>query len=197
MENTPELPSEEAVAISPRTLIAGFATVAVCALVALFWPRSDGERINLEAFRRPAQGQAAPPGMLVDSGGRPAPLASRSAPVTLVHFWSTWCPPCIQEIPSILRLADSHANNHNFALLMIAVQDDVEKASTFLGSRVSEALFDHDWKVSHGFGTKKLPETHLVVKGQMVESFIGATNWDNPDIRQIIEEALASLDDSA
>ncbi len=167
--------------------------VAILTLVALFWPRSDDARINFQASFRKSRGGQAPPGMLVDSGGRPTPLASRTAPVTLVHFWSTWCPPCITEIPSILRMADSYSQDHNFSLVMIAVQDDVEKAQTFLGNRVGEALFDHDWKVSHSFGTEKLPETHLVVQGKMVESFIGATNWDDPEVRRIIEDALVSI----
>lgn len=171
------------------------ALVAIVTLVALFWPRSD-ERINFQASFRKSRGGQAPPGMLVDSGGRPTTLASQTAPVTLVHFWSTWCPPCITEIPSILRMADAYSQNHNFSLVMIAVQDDVEKAKTFLGKRVTEALFDHDWKVSHSFGTEKLPETHLVVQGKMVESFIGATNWDDPENRRIIEEAIASVEDS-
>lgn len=194
MKDVPEDHTEAQPTPLARHSKLGFVVVVVCALAALLWPRSDDARINLEAFRRPAQGQAAPPGMLVDSGGRPTPLASRSAPVTLVHFWSTWCPPCIQEIPSILRLADDYASDHNFALIMIAVQDDVDKASTFLGSRLGEALFDHDWKVSHSFGTKKLPETHLVVNGSMVESFIGATNWDAPATRRVIDDALASIE---
>ena len=36
------------------------------------------------------------------------------------------------------------------------------------------------------------PETHLVVQGKIVESFIGATNWDQPEIRQRITDALAA-----
>ena len=170
--------------------------VAVFTLVALFWPRSD-ERINFQASFRKSRGGQAPPGMLVDSGGRPITLASKTAPVTLVHFWSTWCPPCITEIPSILRMADDYSQDHNFALVMIAVQDDVEKAQTFLGNRVREALFDNDWKVSHSFGTEKLPETHLVVQGEMVESYIGATDWDDPEVRGVIEKALASVEEGA
>lgn len=174
----------------------GFAVVAAVALAALFWPRGEDERLNLQTFRKARKGQAAPAGMLIDSGGRPIPLATRMAPVTLVHFWSTWCPPCIDEIPSILRLADSYAGNHDFALVMIAVQDEFEKVQTFLGERVSESLFDHDWKVSHSYGTAKLPETHLVVGGKIIESFIGTTNWDARDNRQVIEEALAGTRES-
>ncbi len=173
----------------------GFPIVAVIALVALFWPRSEDDRINFQAFRREMRGEAAPAGMLIDSGGRPIPLAKRMAPVTLVHFWATWCPPCIAEVPSILRLADDYTD-HNFSLVMIAVQDDIEKVSTFLGDRTSEALFDHDWKLTHSYGTEKVPETHLVVRGQIVESFIGATNWDDAENRKRVDEALAQLQDN-
>lgn len=170
----------------------GFAVVVLVALVALFWPKSE-ERINFQAFRRAAKGQAAPVGMLIDSSGRPTPLGTQMAPVTLVHFWATWCPPCITEIPSILRLADDYSADHNFSLVMIAVADDIEKAGTFLGNRLDEALFDHDWKLTHSYGTEKVPETHLVVGGKIVESFIGATDWDQPDVRRRLDEALAEV----
>ncbi len=200
MNDEPTLPSPSEAASgarpagAPPALRWGFAAVAVIALAALFWPRSEDDRVNFQAVRRQhAKGTAAPVGMLVDSGGRPVTLGNRMAPVTLIHFWATWCPPCIGEIPSILRLADDHATNHDFSLVMIAVQDEVAKVKTFLGSRIDESLFDHDWKVTHSYNTEKVPETHLVVGGEMVESFIGATDWDAPDIRQRIDEALAAV----
>ncbi|MEM7582485.1 MAG: TlpA disulfide reductase family protein [Acidobacteriota bacterium] len=158
----------------------GMGVVVGCALLALFWPGASGPR-------------PAPPGMLVDAGGRPVPLATRSAPVTLVHFWATWCPPCIDEVPSIQRLEEDFDGNHNFSLIMIAVADDSEKVKTFLGNSFHNSLFDHEWKVSHSYGTRKLPETHLVVNGEIVESFIGATNWDLPKVRKQIEAAVAQV----
>ena len=163
---------------------AGLGAVVVIALIALFWPSSYGPR-------------PAPPGMLVDAGGRPVPLATRTAPVTLVHFWSTWCPPCIEEVPSIQRLEADYGGNHNFSLVMIAVADDVEKVKTFLGDGSHHSLFDHEWKVSHSYGTRKLPETHMVVHGEIVESFIGAQNWDQPKIRRQIDDALATVQGGA
>ena len=192
-DTMPETTAEAPVAKSPAARW-GFPVVVVVALAAMFWPRSE-ESINFQSFRKLKDGQAAPVGMLIDSTGRPIPIGTRMAPVTLVHFWATWCPPCITEIPSILRLADSHRNDHNFSLIMIAVQDDVETGATFLGERVDEALFDHDWKLAHSYGTNKVPETHLVVKGKLVESFIGATDWDKPETRQRLAAALASVQD--
>lgn len=156
----------------------GFAIVACAALAALFWPRPDDK--------------AAPAGMLYDAGGRPVTLGSRTEPVTLVHFWATWCPPCIQEIPSITRLAADYHMRRDFSLVMIAVADEHEKVRTFLGDATDDSLFDPDWKVARSYDTTKLPETHLVVDGRVIHSFIGATDWDDPAVRRRIEDALAS-----
>lgn len=157
----------------------GVGAIVVCAAAALFWPHSDEPRV-------------APAGMLVDLHGRPIPLATRTAPVTLVHFWATWCPPCIGEIPTILRLAEEHHGDPDFALVMIAVQDDPEKVRTYLGDSVESSLFDNDWKVAKSYGTSKLPETHLVVDGKVVESFIGAQDWSDPRVRKKVAAGMAA-----
>lgn len=140
----------------------------------LFWPKPDPNR--------------APSGELVDAQGNDVELEDRMAEVTLVHFWATWCPPCIAEIPAIRRLATDYADNDDFALVMVAVADDVGKANEFLGD--DESLFDPAWDLAHDFGTTKLPETHLVVGGKVVDSFIGATQWDRADIRDRVRKAL-------
>jgi thiol-disulfide isomerase/thioredoxin len=137
-------------------------------------------------YPKPDPNQA-PSGELVDAAGDEVDLEDRMAGVTLVHFWATWCPPCIAEIPSIRRLAADHSED-DFSLVMVAVADDVDKANEFLGD--DESLFDPAWDLAHDYGTTKLPETHLVVDGKVVESFIGATDWDRADVREKIRAAL-------
>ena len=44
-------------------------------------------------------------------------------------------------------------------------------------------LFDPSWEVAHRFSTRKLPETHVVVAGEVVESFIGASDWASGDVQ--------------
>lgn len=152
-----------------------FAVVAAFVVFALFGPT--------------AEDNSAPPGVLQDAAGGEVDIFNVMAPVTLVHFWSTWCPPCITETPSIQRLAESYSQHREFALVMVAVADDLEKVGAFLGS-TNATLYDPDWKVAKRYGTDKLPETHLVVKGELVESFIGAVNWDDPQVRAVLDKAL-------
>ncbi len=155
------------------------AVVVALAAAALFWPHGEAT-------------SDAPGGFLLDAAGRPQTLGPRMAPVTLVHFWATWCPPCITEVPALDRLVDHFATDPRFKVLMVAVEDEAAKVQTFRGSRAAGVLYDPNWEVAHRYGTDKIPETYLVVGGRVVEKWVGMTDWDDPAVRQRIERALAA-----
>jgi len=157
-----------------RLLLVG---VAALALVALFWPRGTGK--------------AAPGGFLVDAGGRPAPLGERMAPVTLLHFYATWCPPCIEEAPSLQRLQRDFASEPRFRVVKVAVQDDVAKAQKLAGSE--DVLFDPDWKTAHRYGTRQLPESYLLVDGKVQRKFDGPIDWDDAQVREAVKLAISRV----
>ncbi len=68
--------------------------------------------------------------------------------------------------------------------------DDRQKVRAFLGSRAEGTLFDPNWSVANRYGTKQIPETYLVVAGEVVEKWTGSTNWDDPTERAKIERKL-------
>ena len=156
-----------------RLLLVG---VAALALAALFWPRGGDKA-------------AAPGGFLVDAGGRPAPLNERLAPVTLLHFYATWCPPCIEEAPAMQRLERDFAGEPRFRVVKVAVQDDVTKAQQLAGSQ--DVLFDPDWQTAHRYGTRALPETYLLVDGKVQHKFDGPVDWDDAQVRDAVRQAIA------
>ncbi len=163
-------------ALSSKQVRFWLAAVLVAALAATFWPR--GEKAE------------APGGFLYDAEGRPQPLGSVLAPVTLVHFWATWCPPCLSEVPALDRLRTTFADRHDFAVVMVAVADDRQKVRAFLGARADGTLFDPNWNVANRYGTKQLPETYLVVRGEVVDKWQGSANWDDPAVRARITRVL-------
>jgi thiol-disulfide isomerase/thioredoxin len=150
--------------------------VVVVAVVALVWPRGGAG--------------PSPGGFLVDANGRPAPLGERMAPVTLVHFFASWCPPCLEETPALVRFASDFAGEPRFRVIMVAVQDDVQKALRLAGSE--DVLFDPAWDVAHRYGTRQLPESYLVVDGRVEEKFVGAVDWDAATVRDQVKRAIAS-----
>lgn len=155
------------------------AALAVCALAALFWPRDGGT----------PQEQG---GFLLDAQGRPAKLGPQLAPVSLIHFWATWCPPCVKETPALQNLARDFSNKKDFAIVMVAVQDTSDKVRRFLGPDADMVLFDPNWQVANRYGTNQLPETYLVVRGRTVQKFVGQTDWDDPALRAKITSYLGS-----
>ena len=169
---------DEAVA-SARWARPALLAVALLAVVALFWPHGDRAK-----SRRPA-------GFVIDEMGRPVPLARELRAATLVHFWATWCPPCITELPELLAFAHEAANDR-FQVVFVAVGDDPKAARRFFGDAERPLYFDPSWEVANRFGTEKLPETHLVVGGEVVESFVGATSWSDPAVRAKLQKWTAS-----
>ncbi|PCI00734.1 MAG: hypothetical protein COB76_02950 [Alphaproteobacteria bacterium] len=104
----------------------------------------------------------------------------KGAPV-LVHFWATWCPPCIVEFPALVRAAKKNPD-----IIVIAISTDRARASLdrFL-SRYDipnnfHVVFDADKMLTEQyFGTYQLPET-LVLNADLTleQKMIGAyTGW--------------------
>jgi thiol-disulfide isomerase/thioredoxin len=151
----------------------------IAAVAALAWPRDAGPR------------RLQPGGFLIDAGGRPQPLAREFRHATLVHFWASWCPPCLTEIPAFLAYAGD-AVDDRLAVVLVAVADEPNAARRFLGATELPLLFDPGWEVAHRFGTDQLPETHLVVGGDIVETFVGATDWRDPGVRARVQKWIAS-----
>lgn len=164
-----------------RQATIGVVVVAVLALAALFWPRGDGS-------------EPLPPGSLLSHDGTAVELAAAADGATgLVHFWSTWCIPCLEELPQVYRLA---VDRPDLDIVPIVVADEREKVEMFLSESMQrgpdDQLYDEDWTIAKRFRTSKLPETHLFVDGRVVHTFVGVTNWDDPAVRATIDEEIAA-----
>jgi len=122
----------------------------------------------------------------VDAAGRPQPLGERLAPVTLLHFWATWCAPCVKEIPRLRAFTDTLRDDPDFRLVLVAVEDNPEQAQTFVGNAAPLLLFDPRGDVAHRYGTFQLPETYLLVNGGVARKFVGSTDWSQPEVRAAV-----------
>jgi thiol-disulfide isomerase/thioredoxin len=167
-------------AAAPRSLGVRVLLVAVAALalLAVLWPRDSARS------RKPG-------GFPIDEAGRPLALARELAPVTLVHFWASWCPPCVTELPELLDFSREAASDR-FKVLFIAVGDDPEAARRFVRDPDQAIFFDPGWQVANRFGTERLPESHLVVGGEVVDTFVGETNWSDAAVRRRIQKWTAT-----
>ena len=137
------------------------------------------------------EGAQAPDFSVKDLSGAEMQLSSLKGQVVLVNFWATWCPPCKEEIPSMIKLNQSMAGKP-FKMLAISIDEGGKEAVTayFKKSGLSlPAYLDTDSKVSQMYGTTGVPETFIVDKtGKIQKKIVGGMDWSSPDVIAFMDE---------
>jgi thiol-disulfide isomerase/thioredoxin len=136
---------------------------------------------------------ATPPGFsLRDTQGRETRLADQLGAVTLVNFWATWCPPCVEEIPSMNALA-RHYDPADFRIVSINFQEGPEQVAAFLRQVDVDfpVLLDRNGDVSAEWRVFAFPSSFLLDReGRVRYSVNSAIPWDEPGVMAIIDGLL-------
>lgn len=61
-------------------------------------------------------------------GTPPVKLDDLKGKVTVINYWATWCPPCVEELPHLSSLARSYDGRRDFRLLSVATGHPTEPA---------------------------------------------------------------------
>jgi len=132
---------------------------------------------------QPAQiGTTAPDFTVKDSDRTVTLSAYRGKPVVL-NFWATWCPPCVEEVPSLVAMQKRMGDK----VTVIAVSTDVDDEGyhKFVAKNMPGMLTVRDGNnKSNGlYGSYAFPETYIIDRNGVVRrKFIGAVDWTSPEI---------------
>jgi thiol-disulfide isomerase/thioredoxin len=101
--------------------------------------------------------------------------------VLLVTFFATWCPPCIQEIPSFIDLQKSF-DDKGFSILAFSVDegDPAPVLKLIAKYNINYPVILADPEIAKGFGgVSGIPVTFLVNrKGEIVKKYLGYVGYD-------------------
>ncbi len=130
----------------------------------------------------PRIGSAAPEFTITDSQRTVSLNQFHGKPVVL-NFWATWCPPCIQEMPSLVQLQKELGDK--VTIIAVSEDDDDSAYKQFVHDHNVDLLTVRDTgqKTNALYGTFKFPETFVIDRnGKIVRKFIGAQDWTSPEI---------------
>jgi cytochrome c biogenesis protein CcmG, thiol:disulfide interchange protein DsbE len=133
--------------------------------------------------RPPRIGMAAPDFTVRDSE-RTVTLSQLKGQVVVLNFWATWCPPCIEEMPSLVEM-QQRMKAKGVTVLAVSVDVDESNYRRFLQEHNVNllAVRDAEQKSNLLYGSFKFPETYVIDRGGVVRrKFIGAVDWTEPDV---------------
>ncbi|MBM4267323.1 MAG: redoxin domain-containing protein [Deltaproteobacteria bacterium] len=126
--------------------------------------------------------------------GQAVNLSAQRGKVVFLNLWTTWCPPCREEMPAMQALSKKFSDE-DFVILAVSEDDGVPAVKKFVDEMRLDfpVLIDSTGAVGRRYGITGYPETFLIDReGKQVARFIGPRDWRDPaferDLRTLIDE---------
>jgi cytochrome c biogenesis protein CcmG, thiol:disulfide interchange protein DsbE len=155
-----------------RTVL--WATVGVAVVTAVLIAVIASAQPSSQVTARSALlGNTAPPISGPGLGGGHYSLAQFHNEWVLVNFMATWCPPCQQEMPQLLKFAKQHAKSADATVLTVVYDPaNVAQLKTFLTARGARWPAVDDPSASVSYGVTGLPSSFLVAPDGVVYAYV-------------------------
>jgi thiol-disulfide isomerase/thioredoxin len=190
-----------------------FKLISIVLLVAFFLAWSYWENVNVaQQDIAPADQLAnnkAPDFTVMDLDGSEVSSQDilNADEAIFLHFWASWCAPCVVEMPDIVSLAQHYQGKVRFILVSLDKETgDIEQFKKRLTRRmekqgqdpgllnIENVVWTHDAQRDLSFKTfyaTKVPETIFISRqGIMIDKLIGETDWRAPLVDEIFNRLV-------
>ena len=120
-------------------------------------------------------------------------LSDYRGKVVLVNIWATWCPPCVEEMPSMEKLYRKF-KGQNFEILAVSIDEPgLEAVAPFMkkSNLTFPALIDSEGTIKAVYGVTGIPESFIVDKqGILIKKIVGPVDWASPAIFRFFSEEI-------
>lgn len=169
-----------------REFAAKLLLLAFVGLFVIFFSRPHG-------IKAPKVGEPAPAFTLQDPGAKAVSAADFKGKILVLNFWASWCGPCVEELPSLNKLAARYTGK-DVHILGVSVDEDPDAYKEFLKkySVAFQTVRNPSRSVSELYGTFKLPESYIVGRdGKILQKIIGATDWTSKQMLDYLDGLAA------
>jgi len=169
-----------------RKIITGLTLGAVAGLLIIF------------AIPGYNQGEASPAGRAAKPfsfavDGKPAQLSDYRGKVVVLNFWATWCPPCVDETPSLVAL-QKYIEPKGGTIIGISLDEDEQAYTQFVQQNGIDfpTYRDPSKNIPEEYGTYMYPETYIIDRhGRIARKLVGAQDWMSPAMTKYFDSVLA------
>ena len=149
--------------------------------------------VGLDDRLRRARVRFAPPVIaLQDVSGKQVRIDDFKGKVSVINFWATWCPPCVEEIPSLNRL-QKKMQGKAFQLISINYAEPAKRIKRFMqGVQVDyPVLLDPDGEIAGQWKVVAFPSTFVIgPDGKLKYGVNSAIHWDADEVVRELEQLL-------
>jgi peroxiredoxin len=124
----------------------------------------------------------------VQDSDRKVSLDQFRGQIVVLNFWATWCPPCLEELPSLMTMQD-RMRGRGVVVVGVSIDVDQDAYHRFLKQQGINFLTvrDPQQKVAGLYGTTGWPETYIIDRqGVLRRKFVGAVDWNEPEVVQFL-----------
>src|SRR5215471_7589562 len=127
-------------------------------------------------------GDAAPEFSIKADNGRTVSLPNFGGKVLVLNFWATWCPPCVQETPSLSQFAAQYAPK-GVVVFGVSVDRDQKAYDGFLQKFRPAFLTARETNLHAQYGTFMYPETYIIdPQGKVLKKIAEPADWMSPEV---------------
>ena len=134
-------------------------------------------------------GHPAPEFSITDSD-RTVSLRDLRGKVVVLNFWATWCPPCVEEMPSLIAMQKQMKDK--VTVLAVSTDESESAYRQFIRQHgLTPTLLtvrDAAQRSNTLYGSFRFPETYIIdSRGVLRRKFIGPVNWTKPEITEYLD----------
>jgi len=125
--------------------------------------------------------------------GKMVRLSDYKGKVVLVNIWATWCPPCVDEMPSMEKLYQK-LKGENFEILAVSIDEPGLKAvAPFMkkSNLTFPALIDSEGTIKAVYEITGIPESFIIdQQGILLKKIVGPVDWATPNIFRFFSDLI-------
>ncbi|MGA8181029.1 MAG: TlpA disulfide reductase family protein [Desulfobacterales bacterium] len=133
---------------------------------------------------------------LLDLNGKAVSLSDFKGKIVFLNFWTTWCPECRYEMPSMQKL-HAYFNDRDFAMVAINMNEPAAVVKRYFREHklTFTALLDSINELGAPFGIRGIPTTYIIDRdGGIIGKALGSRRWDSKKSIALFEHLVNSVE---